>query len=440
MVAARNARPYSRLIRSWHLSSCGKHRGAHTMRKRVLGIVAHIDAGKTTTSERMLYYAGALPRMGNVDSGDTTLDFLPAERERGITVNSAAISFNWRDHELFLVDSPGHLDFTYEVQRALRVMDGVVVIVDAVSGVQPQTETVWRQADQYMLPRIVYINKMDRAGADFTKAVESVERRVTAKVVKIHFPVVDDQSGEWIGFIDLITMEAVRRTTSNSSDYKPDRNESRFPLSDKLQFPGCNTKTVLQAALQAREHLVETLADIDDGVMDAWACGRTLDSAQLKEAIRKASLCQRIIPVLCGSSLKNVGVQALLDAVIHYLPSPLERPLVVGKTVMDEEVQVSIEPDGPLLAVAFKVTHDHHRGQLVFMRAFRGGLHGKVPLFNESRRKKEVPTSLLRIMADQAVVVEKVATGDIFAAVGLVRGYPLYLLLSYLSSRHGDCG
>jgi elongation factor G len=390
------------------------------MRKRVLGIVAHIDAGKTTTSERMLYYAGALQRMGNVDSGDTTLDFLPAERERGITVNSAAISFNWRDHELFLVDSPGHLDFTYEVQRALRVMDGVVVIVDAVSGVQPQTETVWRQADQYMLPRIVYINKMDRAGADFSKAVESVERQVNAKVVKIHFPVVDDQTGEWIGFVDLITMEAVQRAIPNSSDCKPDRNDGRIPLSDMLHTPGWNTKTVLQATLRAREHLVETLADIDDGIMEAWASGRTLDSAQLKEAIRKASLGRRIIPVVSGSSLKNVGVQALLDAVIHYLPSPLERPVVLGKTVKDEEVQVSLEPDEPFLALAFKVTHDHHRGQLVFMRAFRGGLHARLPLFNESRRKKETPTNLLRIMADEAVVVEKVEIGDIFAAVSLV--------------------
>jgi elongation factor G len=390
------------------------------MRKRVLGIVAHIDAGKTTTSERMLYYAGALQRMGNVDSGDTTLDFLPAERERGITVNSAAISFNWRDHELFLVDSPGHLDFTYEVQRALRVMDGVVVIVDAVSGVQPQTETVWRQADQYMLPRIVYINKMDRAGADFSKAVESLERRVNAKVVKIHFPVVDDQTGEWIGFVDLITMEAVQRAILNSSDCKPDRNDGRIPLSDMLHTPGWNTKTVLQATLRAREHLVETLADIDDGIMEAWASGRTLDSAQLKEAIRKASLGRRIIPVVSGSSLKNVGVQALLDAVIHYLPSPLERPVVLGKTVKDEEVQVSLEPDEPFLALAFKVTHDHHRGQLVFMRAFRGGLHARLPLFNESRRKKETPTNLLRIMADEAVVVEKVEIGDIFAAVSLV--------------------
>jgi elongation factor G len=409
---------YSQSLKAWRRQSWIQNRGAHAMRKRVLGVVAHIDAGKTTTSERMLYYAGALSRMGNVDAGDTTMDFLPAERERGITINSAAMSFNWGDYELFLVDSPGHLDFTFEVQRALRVMDGVVVVIDAVSGVQSQTETVWRQANQYMLPKVVYINKMDRDGADFENAVASLERRLQTKTVRLHLPITAQQSGYWAGFIDLVTMEVVLRASTDGSDSRPGRDEPRAPFEAGICIPGVDVGALIQSASAARDALVETLAEVDDSVMSAWINGDELDSTQLRRAIRKASLRQTLVPVVCGSSLKNFGIPALLDAIVNYLPSPLERPPVFGKSTEHGKVPIDLVDDGPLLALAFKVTHDRHRGQLVYMRAFRGNLtETRVPFMNLSSGKKEAPTCLLRVMADDAVAVDEIGTGDIFAAV-----------------------
>jgi elongation factor G len=409
---------YSQTFQARRPLSWIQNRGAHAMRKRVLGVVAHIDAGKTTTSERMLYYAGALSRMGNVDAGDTTMDFLPAERERGITINSAAVSFNWGDYELFLVDSPGHLDFTFEVQRALRVMDGVVVVIDAVSGVQPQTETVWRQANQYKLPRVAYINKMDRAGADFENAVASLERRLQTKTVRLHLPILAQKSGYWAGFIDLVTMEVVLRATTDGSDSRPGRDEPRAQFGAGICIPGVDIGTLIQSASAARDDLVETLAEVDDSIMNVWINGDELDSTQLRQAIRRASLRQTLVPVVCGSSLKNFGIPALLDAIVNYLPSPLERPPVFGKSTEHGKVPIDLVDNGPLLALAFKVTHDRHRGQLVHMRAFRGNLtETGAPFMNLSSGKKEVPTCLLRVMADDAVAVHEIGIGDIFAAV-----------------------
>jgi elongation factor G len=368
----------------------------------------------------MLYYAGALQRIGNVDSGDTTLDFLPAERERGITVNSAAISFSWRDHAFFLVDSPWHLDFTYEVQRALRVTDGVIVIVDAVAGVQPQTETVWRQADQYGIPRIVFINKMDRSGADFAAAVVSLETRLRAKVAALHMPVVDKQTGDWTGYVDLVTMELVERPrVASPGDSRPDRKQIRSPIRhqsvDSVQHPHAR-------AFEAREHLIEKLADVDDELMDLWAGGSDIDSDSIKASVRRASLNRDLVPVLCGSALKNFGVQPLLDAAVDYLPSPLERPPVHATRIADgSALSIPSNPVGQLFALAFKVTHDSHRGKLVFMRAFSGHLNDrKATFYNTSARKTEVPTALLRIMADDAIHVDEIHTGDIFAAVSFL--------------------
>jgi elongation factor G len=378
-------------------------------RKRVFGICAHVDAGKTTVSERMLYYAGALNRMGNVDSGDTTMDFLPEERERGITVNSAAISFDWRDSRLFLVDSPGHLDFTYEVQRALRVMDGAVIVVDSVAGVQPQTETVWRQADQYSLPRIVLVNKMDRDGADFCKALASLRERLGPKLVVLHAPIVNDVTGEWTGFVDLVTMERVERepqTVASSHASRPTRHEARTSI------PG---DRVREGDLEARALLVEALADVDDAIMEAWVTEEHVDSAALKSALRRATVAGAIVPVLCGAALKNTGVQALLDAVVDYLPCPTDR-----ESINVSEIRPPVQ-DADLLALAFKVTHDGHRGQMVFLRAFCGGLEAQssVPLLNISNGKKEVPTALLRVMADSVEDAGRIETGDIFAATGM---------------------
>lgn len=383
------------------------------MAKRVFGIVAHIDAGKTTTSERLLYYAGGISRVGNVDSGDTTLDFLPAERERGITINSAAISLSWREHKLFLVDSPGHLDFTFEVQRALRVMDGVVVILDAVSGVQAQTETVWRQADQYSLPRIVFVNKMDRDGADFRKAVLSLERRFRVKPVPIQFPITNSK-GQWLGFVDLLTMEAVQRAAESVEGSRPSKIEFRSPVSSI----SLDSDEVMSNVMQARDFLVEALADLDDRVMERWVSEDSLDPQLLKEVLRKASLARQIVPILCGSSLKNFGSQSLLDAIVDFLPSPVERPSLCGTCFDGKSEIIPIQPHGSLLALAFKIVHDTHRGRLVYLRAFCGQLDSsKVPLFNLTSSKKEMPTALLQIMADSTLPVDHVATGDIFAAV-----------------------
>lgn len=381
--------------------------------KRVFGLVAHIDAGKTTTSERLLYFAGGIPRLGNVDSGDTTLDFLPAERERGITINSAAISFKWNDHELFLVDSPGHLDFTYEVQRSLRVMDGVVVVLDAVSGVQAQTETVWRQADQYSLPRLVFVNKMDREGADFQNAVFSLKRRFSARFAPVHFPLVCS-GNQLTGFVDLITMDIVQRPTDAARSSRPSRELSRVPCSS-YEFESGDIESEV---LAAREHLIETVADCDDGIMEKWVVGHSIDTHHLRRSLRKATVTGELVPVLCGSSLKNFGAQSLLDAIVDFLPNPAEIPPLEGHGLEGSSETVPVDTKGPMLALAFKVVHDPHRGKVVYFRSFSGAMcFARNPLYNLTAGRKEMPTALLRVMADRTIPVDNVATGDIFAAV-----------------------
>lgn len=366
----------------------------------------------------MLYYAGALQRMGNVDSGDTAMDYLPAERERGITINSAAISFEWRSTGLFLVDSPGHLDFTYEVQRSVRVMDAVVVVLDSVAGVQPQTETVWRQAESYSLPRIVFVNKMDRDGADFPAAVSSLRQRFGVATLSLHWPLVDPRSGDWLGFVDLVSLERVDRAQpsglgpihalrgSCENDSRPTRKEHRVALDPQSLDAG---------VARAREELVEGLAEVDDDIMEAFVAGEDIAASRLKNALHRATVARSVVPVLCGSALKNTGVQALIDAIVDYLPSPEDRATI------DVTSERPVRKDGDLLALAFKVTHDKHRGRMVYLRAFCGGLdhQGNLPLFNVSNGCKELPTSLLRVMADDTIDAGRISTGDIFAAVGM---------------------
>lgn len=379
-------------------------------RKRVFGVCAHVDAGKTTLSERMLYYAGALRRAGDVDAGDTALDFLPAERARGITIAAASVAADWRDTRLFLVDSPGHLDFTYEVQRALRVMDGAVVVLDAVAGVQPQTETVWRQADQYALPRVVFVNKMDRAGADFPAALAALRRRLSANPIALHMPVLVGPSASWAGFIDLLTLDRVVHAPRDAARQSmPPRVEARAPLRED------EDAGLWAAAADARERMVEALADVDDHVMAAWVAGESLDAPALSAALRRATLSAAAVPVLCGSALGCTGVHAVLDAVVDYMPSPIDRKSI--------DVSVARPPTetGDLLALAFKVTHDVHRGRMVYMRAFCGSMEAceKLPLLNVSNGKKEIPTALLRVMADSVMDAGDVGIGDIFAVTGL---------------------
>lgn len=423
-TTARQGRPIDATLRHWWRELCsGTTNPARDTdaAKRVFGVVAHIDAGKTTTSERMLYYAGALSRVGNVDTGDTAMDFLPAERERGITVNSAAISFNWRDHLVYLVDSPGHLDFTYEVQRALRVMDGVVVVLDAVAGVQPQTETVWRQANEYDLPRIAFVNKMDRQGANFSRAVGSIASRFPGTCpVPVQLPIMDATTDEWHGFVDLPTMQATLRENTLASESRPTKEESRedVSISDAARW----NPQIMHQARSAREHLVETVAGVDDELFEVWANGEDISGDTLVAAIRRACISRAVVPVFCGSSLKNCGVQALMDAAVALLPSPSERPALVGEHMNGELVELARgEVNCSFLAMAFKVTHDKHRGRLVYLRSFRGSLDGtKQKLVNVSNGKKEVPTALLRIMADQVEQISSVEPGDIFAAVSHV--------------------
>lgn len=377
----------------------------------MLGAIAHINSGKTTTSEAMLYAAGALRRMGNVDVGDTALDFLPAERERGITINAAAICFDWRNHEIFLVDSPGHLDFTYEVERALKVMDGVIVLLDAVSGVQPQTETVWRQADSNGLARVVFVNKMDREGADFQKTVASIKQYFTSSPIVVQVPIFDEKSRKFCGVYDLL--ERFGDPSGKGGLLAKD------PLGDDVTDSFDNLSAEQQAHVQnSVETLVETVAGVNDDVMALWLDGIAIPQNVMLSALRQACIEGTLVPVLCGSSLRGIGVEPLMDSVIKYLPSPLERSPVKALSKDGREVTVPASGRSPFLAYAFKVTHDKHRGRMVHLRAFSGALEEfRRPFLNTTKAKKELPTKLLRVLADKYVEIDGIATGDIFAAV-----------------------
>lgn len=376
--------------------------------KRVLGAIAHINSGKTTTSEAMLYAAGALRRMGNVDVGDTTMDFLPSERERGITINAAAISFSWRNHQFFLVDSPGHLDFTYEVERALKVMDGVIVLLDAVSGVQAQTETVWRQADSNKLARIVFVNKMDRDGADFDRTVMTIRQHFLANPVVTQVPLYDESLGKFSGVYDLLDQFS---DDLDDGDHTFE-NDTLHSLSSEQQ----------RVVSKAVERLVEQVAGVSDEVMSLWLEGVHVPRRLLVKALRRACIEGELVPVVCGSSLKGIGVESLMDSVIKYLPSPIERSPVRALSVGSTEISVQMSTSSPFLAYAFKVTHDKHRGRMVHLRAFSGSLSElRQPFLNTTKKEKELPTKLLRVLADKFEEVKSVSAGDIFAAVRLRR-------------------
>lgn len=386
-------------------TTCIPWRGIHAScdsnaaNKRVLGVIAHINSGKTTTSEAMLFASGALRRMGNVDVGDTAMDYLPAERERGITVASAAILFQWQRHHLFLVDSPGHLDFTFEVERALRAMDAAVVVLDAVAGVQPQSETVWRQADTNRLARIVFINKMDRDGADFSGVVNDISRCFGATPLVTQIPLFD--GSRFVGVYNIL-------------DYFFDTDRKAFPHDDTL------TSFQRKEIEHTANALVEACADFDDNVMAAWLDGKPVSRTDILAAVRSACINGQAVPVLCGASLRSIGVKHLLNAIVSFLPSPIQRhpirALPVHKAGGDS-VSVFPDPEAPFLAYAFKVTHDKHRGRLVYLRAFSGHLPERKNLLNTKTGKKEQPTRLLRVLADKFEDVDSVSTGDIFAAV-----------------------
>ena len=372
-------------------------------RTRNIGIMAHIDAGKTTTTERILYYTGRTHKLGEVHEGSTEMDWMAQERERGITITAAATTCFWRDHRINIIDTPGHVDFTMEVERSLRVLDGAIAILDAVSGVEPQTETVWRQADRYHVPRICYINKMDRVGADFDRSIRMMEERLGAKPLVLQIPI--GREDKFRGVVDLVTMQAIVWD-----------DESLGAAFQVEPIPAA-----LQAAAAAyRERLIEGVADLDERLMQRYLEGEAIDEEAVRKAIRTGVLTLKVTPVLCGASFKNKGVQTLLDAVVEYLPSPLDLPEVEGtnpKTGKSERRPASVK--APFAALAFKIMTDPYVGQLAFFRVYSGALETGQSVYNAIRDKRERIGRLVRMHANKREEVKRVEAGDIAAAVGL---------------------
>jgi elongation factor G len=371
---------------------------------RNIGIMAHIDAGKTTTTERILYYTGKTYKIGEVHEGTAVMDWMAQEQERGITITSAATTCEWRDIHINIIDTPGHVDFTAEVERSLRVLDGAVAVFDAVAGVQPQSETVWRQADKYRVPRICFINKMDRVGADFYRSVETIVDRLKARPVPIQIPVgAEDQ---FKGVVDLVTMKA-----------RIWRDESLGAKYDDVEIPA----DLVEKAKEYREKLVEAVAETDDKLFEKFVEGGDISEREIADAIRKATILQKIFPVICGSSFKNKGVQNMLDAVVDYLPSPLDIPPMVGSAPDNPEHALERRPDDkePFSALVFKIMTDPFVGQLCFLRVYSGVLKTGDTVFNPGKNKKERIGRLVKMHANKREEVQEVLAGDIAAAVGL---------------------
>src|SRR5436305_584801 len=373
---------------------------------RNIGIMAHIDAGKTTTTERILYYTGRTYKMGEVHEGAATMDWMEQEQERGITITSAATTAEWKAHRINIIDTPGHVDFTVEVERSLRVLDGAIALFDSVAGVEPQSETVWRQADKYHVPRIAYINKMDRIGADFQRGVQTMIDRLGAHPVPIQLPFGSEADFERV--IDLVAMKAVLYKDELGTE------QEIVEIPEQLQA---------QAAA-AREHLLEEVSHYDDGLLELILEEAEISEQQLKEAIRHATLSTRLTPVLCGSSFKNKGVQPLLDAVIDYLPSPLDVPPVVGTELIkgeEEERQVIRKADDsePFSALAFKIAADPYVGKLTYFRVYSGRLEAGSRVLNVGSGRTERVGRILMMHANDREEVSEVFAGDIAAAVGI---------------------
>ena len=369
---------------------------------RNIGIMAHIDAGKTTTTERILFYTGRVHRPGDVDDGATQMDYMEQERERGITIQSAATTCTWREHRINIIDTPGHVDFTAEVERSLRVLDGAVAVFCGVGGVEPQSETVWRQADKYGVPRIAFINKMDRMGADFRAAVQSMIDRLGAKPVPVTLPIGAEDT--FRGEIDLLTMNA------------------RFEHEDDLGFTfdtAMIPAEMAEEAESARAEMIEALAEVDEELMELYLAEVEPNVEQLTGALRRATLGGHLVPVCCGSALKNKGVQKLLDAIVDYLPSPLDRPPIVGSGKDGEGEVTRLAGDDELFsALAFKILADPFAGRLAFLRVYSGRVEAGKTVLNVTTGKRERITRLLRMHADKREDLQEARTGDIVAAVG----------------------
>ena len=368
---------------------------------RNIGIAAHIDAGKTTTTERILFYTGRIHKIGEVHEGAATMDFMEQERERGITITAAVTTAFWKEHRINIIDTPGHVDFTIEVERSMRVLDGAVVVFDASQGVEPQSETVWRQADKYRVPRIAFANKMDKTGADIWLVVNSMKERVGARPVLMQLPI--GQEDSFSGIIDLLRMKAY----TYGNDLGTDIREVEIPEEYKEQ------------AAEWHEKLIETAADFDEEIMMKYLEGEPVSEDEIKAAIRKGTISLDITPVFLGSALKNKGVQLLLDAIVDYLPSPLDVPPIKGRTPDGREVEMPPDPNGPLAALAFKIMADPYVGRLTFIRVYSGTIKAGSYVFNSTKGKKERIGRLLRMHANHREEVEELQAGDLGAVVGL---------------------
>jgi elongation factor G len=370
---------------------------------RNIGVAAHIDAGKTTTTERILYYAGRLSRMGEVHDGTTAMDWMAQERERGITITSAATACEWDGHSINIIDTPGHVDFTAEVERSLRVLDGAVGVFCAVGGVEPQSETVWRQADRYNVPRIAFVNKMDRNGADFFRVLEMLQDRLGSNFVPIQLPIGTGET--FTGLIDLVEMKAITYDETSLG--------SKFFVID---IP----EDLLVQALDFREKMLEAVAEFDDHLLENFLEGREIGTEEIHRALRSATIALKIVPVTCGSAFRHKGVQRLLDAIVALLPSPLDVPPVIG-TIPDTDEGLVREPkaDAPFAALAFKVMTDPFVGRLTFLRVYSGTLEKGSYSYNVNTRKRERISRLLEMHANDRAERKEVTAGDIIAVVGL---------------------
>ncbi len=371
---------------------------------RNIGIMAHIDAGKTTTTERVLYYTGRTYKIGEVHEGTAVMDWMEQEQERGITITSAATTCEWRDYTINIIDTPGHVDFTAEVERSLRVLDGAVAVFDAVAGVQPQSETVWRQADKYKVPRVCFMNKMDRVGADFYRSVETLVDRLKCRPVPIQLPIgAEDQ---FKGIVDLVKM--------NARVWQDDSLGAKY---DDVEIPA----DMLDEAKEYREKLVEAVSESDDVLFTKFVEGIAITEEELRAGIRKATIAQKIFPVVCGTAFKNKGVQNMLDAVVDYLPSPLDVPPMEGTDVDDKEKKIIRRPDDnePFSALVFKIMTDPFVGQLAFIRVYSGKLNAGESVYNVAKGRKERIGRLVKMHANKREDITEVLAGDICAAVGL---------------------
>jgi elongation factor G len=371
---------------------------------RNIGIMAHIDAGKTTTTERILYYSGRNYRIGEVHEGNTTMDWMEQEQERGITITAAATTLQWKNHRINLIDTPGHVDFTVEVERSLRVLDGAVAVFDSVNGVEPQTETVWRQADKYRVPRICFLNKMDRVGADFEMSVDTIRTKLQGKPLPIQIPI--GAEDRFQGVIDLITMKAM---------IWPD-----VGLGDEFKTVDIPSDLV-ETAQKARDRMVESVAELDDNLMTKYLEGEALTPEEIKSGLRQATLRLQVTPVLCGAAFKNKGIQPLLDAIVAYLPSPLDVADVTGFDPQDPEKEILCKTDfeSPAAAIAFKIAADSFAGTLTYIRVYSGEIKAGEALFNPRLKKRERVQKLVKMHANTREEVPKIRAGDIGAVVGL---------------------